>query len=188
MKKILSLLLALLSCLALPVFAGGPTSVVIAGPAGLRKHTQTTIYAGLTWTLTDRKPLSRPDLIVGVRSVKVQSNDRISSGADASVRFAFDDGLKFDSTRISVLQGDRDLLRNLGVGYSRTAQSVLFTAAVQVAYARLGTDVELSNAKLLPYFELLTLDKPDKVRALPGFACSGPGTLPPNPVPGAPCL
>jgi hypothetical protein len=125
------------------------------------KKTEDRAYAGLVWTLKE-KPSYTPDLILGYRSLKVKSNDNVSGG-DLSIRMKLEGGVSFDSTRLVYVGGERDLLGNIGVGYSNPNSTLLGTIAVQGSYARLGTDYELNKSKFVPYLELNTLDNPKKV-------------------------
>jgi hypothetical protein len=125
------------------------------------KKTEDRVYAGLVWTLKE-KPSYTPDLILGYRSLKVKSNDNVSGG-DLSIRMKLEGGVSFDSTRLVYVGGERDLLGNIGVGYSNPNSTLLGTIAVQGSYARLGTDYELNKSKFVPYLELNTLDNPKKV-------------------------
>ena len=125
------------------------------------KKTEDRVYAGLVWTLKE-KPSYTPDLILGFRSLKVKSNDN-ASGGDLSIRMKLEGGVSFDSTRLVYVGGERDLLGNIGVGYSNANSTLLGTIAVQGSYARLGTDYELNKNKFVPYLELNTLDNPKNV-------------------------
>jgi hypothetical protein len=125
------------------------------------KKTEDRVYAGLVWTLKE-KPSYTPDLILGYRSLKVKSNDNVSGG-DLSIRMKLEGGVSFDSTRLVYVGGERDLLGNIGVGYSNPNSTLLGTIAVQGTYARLGTDYELNKNKFVPYLELNTLDNPKSV-------------------------
>ena len=125
------------------------------------KKTEDRVYAGLVWTLKE-KPSYTPDLILGYRSLKVKSNDNVSGG-DLSIRMKLEGGVSFDSTRLVYVGGERDLLGNIGVGYSNTNSTLLGTLAAQGSYARLGTDYELNKNKFVPYLELNTLDNPKNV-------------------------
>ena len=125
------------------------------------KKTDDRVYAGLVWTLKE-KPSYTPDLILGFRSLTVKSNDN-ASGGDLSIRMKLEGGVSFDSTRLVYVGGERDLLGNIGVGYSNTNSTLLGTIAVQSSYARLGTDYELNKNKFVPYLELNTLDNPKNV-------------------------
>ena len=125
------------------------------------KKTDDRVYAGLVWTLKE-KPSYTPDLILGFRSLTVKSNDN-ASGGDLSIRMKLEGGVSFDSTRLVYVGGERDLLGNIGVGYSNANSTLLGTIAVQSSYARLGTDYELNKNKFVPYLELNTLDNPKNV-------------------------
>lgn len=125
------------------------------------KKTEERVYAGLVWTLKE-KPSYTPDLILGYRSLKVKSNDNVSGG-DLSIRMKLEGGVSFDSTRLVYVGGERDLLGNIGVGYSNTNSTLLGTLAAQGSYARLGTDYELNKNKFVPYLELNTLGNPKNV-------------------------
>jgi hypothetical protein len=128
------------------------------------KKTEDRVYAGLVWTLKE-KPSYTPDLILGYRSLKVKSNDNVRGG-DLSIRMKLEGGVSFDSTRLVYVGGERDLLGNIGVGYSNPNSTLLGTIAVQGSYARLGTDYELNKSKFVPYLELNTLGNPKKVAPL----------------------
>jgi hypothetical protein len=108
---------------------------------------------------------------VGIRSLKVNSNDKVSNGVDISARFKFTNGVAYDSSRLSYVSGHRDLLTHIGFGYSNTNKSFLATLAGQGAYSRLGVDYEFTNTKLLPYLDLLTVGKPKSVNSTSTYSC-----------------
>lgn len=83
-------------------------------------------------------------------------------------RIKLDGGIAFDSTRLVYVGGERDILGNIGIGYSNTSASFLGTAAIQGPYLRAGSDFEITNKRFVPYVELLTLDKPNKINRIPG--------------------
>ena len=118
------------------------------------------VYAGLVWTLKEKLSLV-PDATIGFRSVRVKSNDNVSGG-DISARIIFNNGIAFDSTRLSYVGGDRDVLGNFGIGYSATHSSFLGTAAIQGPYARIGVDYEIQTKAFESYLEINTLSKEDK--------------------------
>ncbi len=149
--------------------AGKGGALVISQGSG--SETQTKAYAGLAWTLGAKKSPAVPDLVVGVRSLKVKSNDRVSNGADLSARFTFVEGLSFDSLRLSYVGGKRDVLGNIGVGYSFASKSFLTTVAAQGAYSRAGIDYKYSSGEVSPYLELLSAGKPKKVTG-GGLGCN----------------
>lgn len=126
--------------------------------------TENRIYAGLVFDL-DGSDGFVPDLVVGARTLHVKSSDSVE-GADLSARVSYgkhDKGITFDSARLVYVGGERDVIGNIGIGYSNTHSSFLGTIAVQGPYTRLGTDFEFGKNKFEPYLEVNTLDKPDNV-------------------------
>jgi len=159
MKSKLSLLI-ITTMLSANAYAG----VVIPPPnAPLKSNTDTEnrAYAGLVWTLQDKMSFI-PNLTIGLRSLRVKSSDSVQ-GADISTRVKLTDGISFDSTRLSYIGGNRDILGNIGVGYSHTNSSLLGTLTVQGPYSKIGSDYAFSDRKFVPYLELLTVDSPNKV-------------------------
>ena len=144
----------------------GTTIPYTTTPGKSDTTTENRAYAGLVWTLKEKTSWI-PDLTLGFRSLRVKSSDSVN-GADLSARIRLDGGVAFDSTRLVYVGGERDILGNIGIGYSNTNSSFLGTAAIQGPYLRAGSDFELSNKKFVPYLELLTLDKPNKVNQIPG--------------------
>ena len=141
---------------------------VFAAPAPQQTSSDSTtenrVYAGVVFDL-DGSDGFVPDLVVGVRTLHVKSNDNVE-GADLSARVSYgkhNKGVEFDSTRLVYVGGERDIQGNVGVGYSYTHKSFLGTVAVQGPYTKLGTDFEIDKKKFEPYLELNTLDKPDNV-------------------------
>lgn len=168
MKKLLILLVASLlpiSSFSLAGEFGDYPAYEIASDKINKSDTQTRAYAGLAWVLGVKKTSFIPDLVVGIRSLKVKSNDDVSNGVDLSARLTFGNGFAFDSTRLSYVGGNRDLLGNIGIGYSMTNNSFLTTIAAQGPYSRIGGDYEFSNSRINPYLELLTAEKPDNVKS-----------------------
>lgn len=186
MKTKFVFLLLLLVAISGEVFAGGGITV-FSIPGGSGSETQTKAYAGLAWTLGNHKSSLRPDVVVGVRSLKVKSNDQVSNGVDLSARFPFGWPLTFDSARLSYVAGKRDLIGNLGIGYSFTNKSYLSTLAAQGSYSRIGADYEFNNGKVLPYLELLTVSKAKKINQSDTLACPSGWVVPPNAVVGDYC-
>ena len=143
---------------------GGPYyATVITTPGGSNTETENRAYAGLVWTLGEKASMT-PDLSLGFRSLRVKSSNSVEGG-DLSIRIKLDGGISFDSTRLSYVGGERDVMGNIGIGYSNTNSSLLGTAAVQGAYTRVGSDYEFANQKFVPYLEVLTADKPNKVNS-----------------------
>ena len=160
MKKISSI--ALFSLL----FACQNANAIYIAPTTYESDstTENRIYAGIVFDL-DGSDGFVPDLVVGARSLHVKSSDSVE-GADLSARVSFnkhDKGIMFDSARLVYVGGERDVMGNVGIGYSNTHSSFLGTVAVQGPYTRLGTDFEFGKNKFEPYLEINTLDKPDNV-------------------------
>lgn len=147
-------------------YAGCIPATLVTTLGKSQTNTENRAYAGLVWTLQEKMSLT-PDLTIGLRSLRVKSSDSVSGG-EVSARIKFKDGISFDSTRLSYVGGERDLLGNIGVGYSLKNSSLLGTLAVQAAYTRLGTDYQFNGNKFVPYVEALTVDKPIKVKQTPG--------------------
>lgn len=157
--------------------AGVPSipATVVTSAGGSQTNTENRAFFGLVWALQKNMSLT-PDLNFGFRSLRVKSNDNVNGG-EVSVRFMLKDSFSFDSTRLSFVGGERDLLANLGIGFSATNSSFLLTGAIQGPYVRFGSDYDLLLKKLSPYIEAVTLDKPNKVRRNRGstsFECNDP--------------
>lgn len=160
MKLIIALfVLASSFFISLNSYAGTRSPTIVTTSS--QTETENRAYAGLVWTLQEQMSWI-PDLTVGFRSLRVKSSDSVNGG-DISARIKFKDGITFDSTRLSYVGGERDVLGNIGIGYSVTNSSLLGTVAVQGAYSRLGTDYQFNDNKFVPYLEVLTLDKPNNV-------------------------
>lgn len=150
---------------SLNALAGNPATVVTTMGKS-QTDTENRAYAGLVWALQDKFSFI-PDLTVGFRSLRVKSSDSVNGG-DISARIKLRDGISFDSARLSYVGGERDVLGNVGIGYSVTNSSFLGTLAVQGAHSRIGTDFQFSDKSFVPYLEVLTVDKPNKIRKTPG--------------------
>ena len=189
MKKILALLILMMT--AQTVLAGlQPVDITYSH----KESTDTRAYAGLVWTLgQDFK--KTPELILGLSAIKRESglavtigrellepvnqpSESVEGGLDLSLRINFDNGVAVDSTRLLYLNGDRDLLGNIGLGYSFAESRPFGTIGVQAPYSRIGVDVALDNGTLITpefFVELLTLDKED--RLIGDYSCVGVGGL-----------
>jgi hypothetical protein len=121
------------------------------------------VYAGLVWELGQSATIV-PSVTVGARSLNVNSGSSVD-GADLSLRIKLKDGFAFDSSRLVYVGGDRDLMGNIGVGYSFVDKDILATVAIQGPYIRAGVDFQIQNKALKPYVEVNTLSKPDRVKA-----------------------
>ena len=150
MRKTVFLLCALVG--APSCFAGAIVPTVTS-------KTQTRVYAGLVWTLSNRDSL-KPDVAVGAQSLIVKSNNQVS-GADFSVRFKIDDGLRLDSSRLSYVGGERNMQGQVGFGYSHINNGWLGTAAASGPYSRIGVDYLFGKGDFAPSLELNTMPRPN---------------------------
>ncbi|MDH4376722.1 MAG: hypothetical protein QE494_10515 [Ramlibacter sp.] len=169
MRKFNSIIAALLLLLAGNTSAG--LAVLPSAVYSSASQNQVRGYAGLSWTLGGQKSALQPDLVVGIRSLKVSSSDKVTSGVDVSARFKFVGGVAYDSARLSYVGGNRDLLAHVGFGYSSSSKSYLATVAGQGPFSRIGLDYELTNSRLVPYLDLITLGKPKKVEPITTYEC-----------------
>jgi len=123
------------------------------------ERTDNRIYSGLIWELGAKSFV--PDFVIGFRSLKVKSSDNVDGG-DLSVRIKYDKGLEFDSTRLVYVGGKRDVMGNVGGGYSFSENSLLATAAIQTSNFRVGSDYLIQKRGFKPYLEINTLNKPSE--------------------------
>lgn len=168
--KIKLLLLPILYLLSTSSYAGiiVPPPIIpppaIAAPIASKPNadTENRVYAGLIWTLKDKTSWI-PDLTFGFRSLRVKSSNSVNGG-DVSARIKLYDGVAFDSVVLSYVGGKRDILGNLGLGYSFTNSSFLGALDAQGAYTRIGSDFQFNDKKFIPHLEILTVDKPNSLR------------------------
>jgi hypothetical protein len=133
-------------------------------------------YAGLSWDLDGSNGFI-PDLILGARSLNVNSSDTVN-GADFNIRLSYKGALGVDSIRLSYVGGSRQFMGNAGLGYSFANSSILGTAAAQAAYFRLGVDYLFSKQAIKPYLEGNSLYAPKPVNSNPGSTtCSSGSSL-----------
>jgi hypothetical protein len=159
MKEMNRLITALCLCgLATAASAGlaPPTTTYTLIP-GSGQHTETRAYVGLNWKLGTAPGM--PNVVLGVRTVKVKTNDDLSDGADLSMQFTTVGGFHFDRVRLLGIGGTRDGFYGLGFGYNYGVHSWLFSGAAGLPYARLIGDYTLGNG-LDGFFQIETLAKP----------------------------
>ena len=132
-------------------------------------------YAGLSWGLDGANGLI-PDLILGARSLNVNSSNSVN-GADFNVRLRYKGDISFDSVRVSYVGGSRDFMGNAGLGYSFTNNDILGTVAAQAAYTRLGVDYLFNKGSIKPYLEGNSLYAPKQVNEGTGSTTCGSGNL-----------
>ena len=132
-------------------------------------------YAGLSWELDGGNGFI-PDLIVGARSLNVNSSNTVN-GADFNVRLRYKGSVSFDSVRLSYVGGSREFMGNAGLGYSFTNSDFLGTVAAQAAYSRLGVDYLFTKGALKPYLEGNSLYSPKQVNGGTGSTTCSTGSL-----------
>jgi hypothetical protein len=156
-----------------PMECGLPTGGVAAGA---NSRTDSSVYTGLVWQFGNEGSFV-PLFQLGFRSLNVKTSDNVN-GADINVRIKYDHSLELDSARLSYVGGERNLLGNLGFGYSFLNHEVLATGGVEGAYIRLSSDYLLTSKKFNFFGELNTLNKPTKyIRPSSGDMTCTSGTL-----------
>jgi hypothetical protein len=168
MKKVVTLsVLAMLSITAINANAQPQPPTIYTDAS----NTENRVYAGIVFDL-DGSDGFVPDVVLGFRSLHVNSSDSVD-GADLSARISYgkhDKGIMFDSARLVYVGGERNVMGNIGIGYSNTHASFIGTAAIQGPYTRIGSDFEFGKNKFEPFLEINTLDKAnnvDKTATLP---------------------
>jgi hypothetical protein len=134
-------------------------SVLALSNAYADDHTETRVYAGLAWELGHDASVV-PDVVLGVRSLSVSTSDNVQ-GADLNAHVNLKGGVALDNCRLSYVGGQRDIMGNVGVGYSFRQSKILGTVAIQGPYSRAGLDYAVGGDSVTPYVEVNTLSKPD---------------------------
>lgn len=132
-------------------------------------------YAGLVWTLKQEKSFI-PDLTFGFRSLNVKSNDDVNGG-DINGRISLSNRT-LDSVRLSYVGGKRDVMGNIGAGWSVSQDSLLATAAIEGAFLKAGSDYLIDKNTFMPFMEVNSMDKPNKVQR--GYGCASGAVLTPT--------
>lgn len=181
-RKLVSLFFTAFSICFLGLFvqsasAGSSVCLTCTAPSASSSsgsRTDNKVYAGLVWTLNHQSS-HLPDLSIGFRSLKVNSNNDVNGG-DLNGRVSFNGGLAFDSLRLVYVGGNRDIRGNLGVGYSFKQKSLLANGVLEGPYVKVGSDFIINDKSFIPYIELNSLSKPKKV-ANGGSTCPSGSTL-----------
>lgn len=184
MKKLALKIVILSSCLAQSSVWAAVASCTNSGytctaPAisdgGSSYRVDNRAYAGLSWELDGGNGFI-PDLIVGARSLNVNSSNTVN-GADFNVRLRYKGSVSFDSVRLSYVGGSREFMGNAGLGYSFSNSDILGTVAAQAAYSRLGVDYLFNKATIKPYLEGNSLYSPKQVNGGTGSTTCSSGSL-----------
>jgi hypothetical protein len=132
---------------------------VTPGQGGSNYKTQ--VYMGLQFAFGNG---AVPKLVVGARRTK--ASGRKVYGADANVRIGFQNGVKLDSSVLSLVGGRSDSLVNTGIGYSFAEKSVMITGAFEKAHVRGGVDYVFSLSAPTYFIEANTIKQHEGVGAL----------------------
>jgi hypothetical protein len=101
--------------------------------------TDTKAYAGLRWDVPGG--MAPAALVIGVRKAKVKSNGD-TDGADASMAFSFQGGVKAEKFRVKGFTGDSSLQWELGAGYNFSTPGLFFGPSANVPYLNIGADYQ----------------------------------------------
>lgn len=152
-QSILSLGLGLVfAALALPAHAGkgGPTATPIITKQG---RTDNRLYVGINWNFGVRDGTTA---VLGYRTAKTRDSDRVH-GVKAEMTYVLSGAPRgFGEVRVKALQGRRDALGELGLGYSLQSEAFLLNGGLQGPYVNAGTDY-LFGKGWMPYVGINTL-------------------------------
>ena len=109
-------------------------------------------FAALQWTFGEKS--LKPDVIVGYRSVDVETDGDVS-GWQASASYAHREGI--DKLKVEGVTGDKDVQYTYGAGYSLQERKPLVTAGVTGNHLTAGVDVVFGQYKKIEtYFGVTT--------------------------------
>lgn len=131
----------------------GPVTTATTTPTQAHK---TSVYGGLKWDLPG--PLA-PQLVVGVRHAKTQS-DGDTFGVDFSFAFFFfESGFKPGKLRLKGFTGNEHVQGEIGAGWDFSKGAFFAGPSVNIPYVNLGVDWVLGSG-LQPYGMIHTFGKP----------------------------
>lgn len=110
-------------------------------------------FAALQWTFGAET--SKPDVVIGYRSVDVETNGDVS-GWQGSVSYRPDEGV--DKLKLEAVDGDADMQYTYGGGYSLQNHEALVSGGVNGSYLTAGADYLIGLRKIEPYVGLTTLN------------------------------
>jgi len=134
----------LLSCLTAATFSVSAFSISVE---------ENTPFAALQWTFGAET--IKPDVVIGYRSVDVESSGDVS-GWQGSVSYRPGDGV--DKLKLEGVTGDEDIQYTYGGGYSLQHHQPLVSAGVNGSYLTAGADYIIGEHKIEPYVGLTTLN------------------------------
>lgn len=109
-------------------------------------------FASLQWTFGSKT--MKPDVVIGYRSVDVETNGDVS-GWQGSVSYKAGEG--FDKVKIEGVTGDENMQGTYGAGYSLQRQQALLTGGVTGRHLTAGADYLISHHRVEPYLGVTTL-------------------------------
>ena len=131
-----------------------------SGGSGSNKDNR--VYVGLAWSFGQSEQSFTPDLSLGYSSLKTKSDGDVN-GVDINLRVGLtSNGIQFDSTRVSYVDGDNNLMNHYGLGYSFYLNDFMVTLAAQKSHIKAGADLLMSSQTFIPYVEINSLDKPSR--------------------------
>lgn len=106
-------------------FAGAPPSSTTTTTS----NNETRAYVGVQW-FTGETSLTKPNLVLGVRSTRTAAADNRVTGPDLTLTYSLEKS-QFDALRIGYLNGKCNFLGTAGVGFSFKKSTFLaFAGAV----------------------------------------------------------
>lgn len=151
MKKLL-LGTVMLSVLAVPVQAGGPSPAPVTT---LHKRSETVVFGGIQWNFG----ASKPELVAGVRTTQSDRTSRVT-GVKFDVAIPLDSvAWKAPTFRVMGLAGSCDVQGELGLGWSFATNKPLFALGVQAPYSTAGINYTVANS-FSPYVGVNSLRSP----------------------------
>jgi hypothetical protein len=151
-----------------------PASTTTVGVAGKRKTDE--VFVGLNWNFGSKGP----ELVLGARTMRMNAWGN-GDGARLDFVFPLAGGFSFDRVRLSYVNGHRDALGEVGLGYSFLQKTLFVTGAVQAPYVHLGVDY-LFTGKFMPFIGVDSLKAPKVAVNAAGvttYSCATGTTLTP---------
>lgn len=146
-------------------------SGITCSAAGGGSRSETQAFLGLTFSFEHGNIY--PKISAGVRKIEVRSDDSVS-GAEINLSSSLTDLGKDTTLRLIALDGHRNALLNLGVGYDFDKTDWLINAGLQLPQIRVYADYLVKNKQINPSIELNSYGRIDPV----GSACNGTEVTP----------
>ncbi|WP_108838662.1 hypothetical protein [Tateyamaria sp. Alg231-49] len=127
----IALMLAVPTATLAGSLAAPPTTTLVG-------KSDTTLFAGLSWTFGSRG--QGVEGILGVAYGDIDVDEDVT-GAKLSAHFGFTDGFSFDKIKLTGLIGDDDAQAELGFGYSFKIDQPFAVAGVNGEFVAVGADI-----------------------------------------------